>query len=336
MVSDAGDDRVILVTGATGFIGRHLTDALARSGARVRALVRSLEKGRSVLPTSVDLCVGDVLDGESVRRAVEGCRMVIHLANIIPRAGTAGEPVEDVNVAGTRIVVDAALNARVDRFLHVSSVAVYGHAGMGERTEDSPTAPGGDSYSRTKYLAERVVRSAILEAALPAIILRPGAIYGPYDEGWTLTPLRMIKSGRLALPFGGRGLIQPLYVTDLVDGLIRSLERGRIGEVYILTGTEVVTIKSFFSRLGGMIGRPRIRTIPGWLALAAAGVIERFAKLARKRPLVTREQVRYAARRMTFSHDKANRELGFKPAVRLEEGLGNVEEWLRREAPLQD
>ena len=330
----AFSSKSVLVTGASGFVGRHLTARLVEQGATVRALVRDRARAASRLPGSVELIEGDVRRVSDAWQAVSHAEIVFHLANVVPRPDTATHVIREVNVFGTQNVVNAAAEAGVERFLHVGSVAVYGFPNV-RANEGSPYPRiDDDLYVTTKQRAEQIVRSAHAHRRLPATIVQPSEVYGPYDQGWTLIPLRMLKKGRMRLPGGGHGVIQPVYVDDVVDGILLAAETGRIGESYILSGSSVVTVREYFERLGELVDAGPIRSVPAWLANTAASVNEAWAALCGWSPIFTRASLRYVSRQGAFCYGKAARELGYEPGVSLEEGMGRVQAWLEEEGLL--
>ena len=270
-----------------------------------------------------------MLDPDSVRAAVKDADAVVHLANVV-----AGRPDVDsaaarkVNVAATRALGEAAAHAGVARFVHVSSIALYGDAaGEAIVTERTAYRPGRDLYAQTKVEGELALQGL----DLPLVIVQPGHVYGPHDPGWTLIPLELIRKRRLILPGGGRAPMQPVYVTDLADGIIAALERGREGEAYIMAGPEKTTFRDYFLHLARMLGREAIPSVPVWAARAGAAVMEAASKVTGKPPPFTRDQVGYASREFIFDDSKAREELGYSPRVLVEEGMTRIQEWLRSE-----
>ncbi len=321
----------IVVTGASGFIGRHLTARLVGLGASVRVLVRDRDRAASRLPANVELVEGDVCRVSSVWQAVSEADVVFHLANVVPRPDTRDAAIREVNVFGTQNVVNAAVEAGVERFVHVSSVAVYGFPQDCANEETRYPCIDDDLYVTTKQRAEQIVRSAHAHRRLPATIVQPSEIYGPYDQGWTLIPLRMLKKGKMMLPGGGHGIIQPVFVDDVVDGILLAAENGKTGEGYILSGPSVVTVRQYFERLGELVGAGPMRSVPDWVANGAASVSEVWGSFSGRPPMLTRAALRYISKQGTFAHEKARRELGYRPRVSLDEGTARVRAWLEEE-----
>lgn len=320
--------KTVLVTGASGFIGSHVARELMKKGVRVRAMVRNPSKARDLAGAGASVVTGDMTAPASIAGATQGCQAVFHFAGTTnefkPRAHF-----ERVNIDGTRLLAEAALRDRVERFIHVSTVWVYGLWSGPEVCETSPCRESGQAYSDTKLGAEREVRRLIVESGLPAIILQPSEVYGPGDPNWTERPLELIKKGRMVLVDGGRGFVQPVFIDDLVQGVLAAAEGGRVGETYILCGPEVVTIKEYFMHFARMMGKKRLPSIPGRLALGLAGASESMARVFRRSPVFTRQEILSTMATATYDGRKAERELGFKPGTTLAEGMREVESWVR-------
>jgi nucleoside-diphosphate-sugar epimerase len=312
-------DKRVLVTGATGFIGGRVVARLLSQGAHVRALVRNPEKARALVSAGAEVVLGDLSKPENLREVVGGCDAVVHLAGVLNEF----KPLEyfrTVNVAGTRALAEAALDSGVKRFLHASSIVVYGP--VGRIDERSPRRPAAIPYCLTKAEAQTVVEQLARERGLPVIIVQPSQVYGPGDETWTLGPMRLLKAGLVVLPSHGRALLQPIYVEDLVDGILLALERGRTGESYLLCGARIVTVAEFFSHHARIVGRTWIPSMPAWMVRGIALLMEAIARLTGKTPPFTRNAIHFIADyKSTFSGGKAKAELGFEPHTSLEEGM---------------
>ncbi|MGA2615877.1 MAG: NAD-dependent epimerase/dehydratase family protein [Spirochaetia bacterium] len=236
------------------------------------------------------------------------------------------------DLRGRRVLVtgaEAALQSGVERFVHASSVAVYGMKPTGHLCEASPHVRNGDPYPDTKLEAEDVVHQLVLERGLPAVIVQPTQVYGPGDVHWTLRPFRMIRDGRMILFAGGTGLVMPIYLDDVVEGILAAARHGRAGESYILTGPAVVTIHDFFGCYARMLGKERLPSVPLWLAMTIAALSEGAAAALGRKPMFTRDEVQRIERKATWDGGKAMMELGFKPMVTVDEGMRRVEAWLR-------
>jgi nucleoside-diphosphate-sugar epimerase len=326
----------VLVTGATGYLGSRLVRKLLCEGAQVHALVRSPAKARFLERLGVEIYTADLSRPSSLLQdSMKGCSLAFHVAGAVnefrPRSYYWA-----VNVTGTRVLAEAAIEARVDRFIHVSSVVVYGaHAGE-SINESSPLTKSGFPYADTKLEGEKVVRRMIQERSLlPAVVVQPSEVYGPEDPTWTVRPIEMIKRGKMVLVNGGSGLIQPIYVDDVIEGILTAAGKGTIGQSYIICGTEAVTLREFFGYYMRMLGKSRLPSVPASLALTVATLSEWASKILRRPPIFTRQEIRGTTMHAAFDGGKARRELGFAPKVTLPEGMGCVEEWWKSNPPKQ-
>jgi nucleoside-diphosphate-sugar epimerase len=165
---------------------------------------------------------------------------------------------------------------------------------------------------------------------LPVVILQPTQVYGPGDATWTLRPIRLIQRNRMVFVGGGRGIIQPIYVDDVVTGILLAAEHGTVGETYLLCGDKSFTMAEFFGYYTRMLDKKPSPSIPQWLAFWVAALAEASAHISRNPPLFTRQEVRAMTTRSTYDGSKALRELGFSPRTSLEEGMRSVDEWIRK------
>jgi nucleoside-diphosphate-sugar epimerase len=304
-----------LVTGATGFVGRHLVEALRARGTSVRALVRNADHG---LPSDVEIVRGDVTvsDG-AIERAVEGREVVFHCAGVI------GDRVEwelgrAVNVEGTRRVARAARAASVRRFVHVSSVAVYGFSG-GTYDESAPRVTIREPYIDTKSAGEAACEAEIAEGALR--IVRPSIIYGPGDNG--MIP-RLVELLRKRVPMIGDGgaPVGLVHVSDVVRGILAAAEHEGDSRVFNLAGADDVTWKELVDMLCERVQLPQPRVMPAPLAMFAARTMSLFQKVGLlSSPPLTPFAVQFLSETRRYPIERTRLELGVEPQVRVRAGL---------------
>jgi nucleoside-diphosphate-sugar epimerase len=322
-----------LVTGASGFIGQNVVLRLLKEKASVRSLVR--DRARAVLleKSGAEIFPGDITDRESIQKAISGCEVVFHFAAVTNEFKPLSY-YRDVNINGSIMLAEEALKTGVRRFIHASTSWVYGMFSGQNITENSPHLKSGLPYADTKLETENLVRQLYKKQGLPCVIIQPSEVYGPNDRNWTGRPLELIRSGRMLLINRGRGLIQPIYIDDLVEGIIAAARRGRLGESYILCGGEVVTFKQYFGYFTWMLHKKSLPSVPGWVAISLAVLSEWLAKAARRPPIFTRSEIKSSMTTVAFSGAKAFEELGFKPKVSLEQGMQKVSEWLKTNGSL--
>jgi nucleoside-diphosphate-sugar epimerase len=325
----------ILVTGASGLIGGGLARRLTAAGAEVRALVRRPEAARALRAEGMDVAVGDLTDPSSLIDAVEGCDAVAHFAGVLGDEAVPWARFLAVNVYGTRSLLAAAIEAGARRFLYASSVWACGFDAGPGTDETSPARPCGDAYCDTKLLAQTLVLDAARRGEVSAVVVQPSPVYGPHDDAWTATPLRLLRSHLLAVPGRDGGMIQPLYVSDVVEGSLAALTRGNSGEVYILCGAQELTIRRFFEYYAAMGTRRRsLPSVPRRLLSGAAGAAEWLGRIVPRAAVFTRTAVAGSALSATYSGRKAREQLGFAPQVGLDEGMAAVRAWALEEGLL--
>jgi len=246
--------RLALVTGATGFIGTRLIEKLIlERGARVRALVRNWGHAARIARFDLDLVGGQLEDAESLRRAAAGVDVIFNLAYV-----TSNDVAENVEAASNLIA--ASLENRVRRVVHTSTFSIHEPFGDGVIDADTPPGPGAYDYPEAKIAVEAVIREAISEQGLPAVVIRPSIVYGPFGGYWTDRPARNLQRGRVILPNEGQGLCNAVFIDDLVDALILSaINDEAVGEAFLISGPAPVTWKEFYEAIENHIGVKTLR-----------------------------------------------------------------------------
>ena len=323
----AGAAPLVLVTGGTGFIGRHLCRRLLAEGCRVRVLCRDTS-GRGDLDSSVEVASGDVTRPSSLLAALAGADTVFHLASALGATPFGPQGFFAVNAEGTRNVLDAARAAGTRRIVHCSSVGVLGHIQGPPAAEDAPLHPE-DDYERSKARGEEIAREQAA-AGLPVTIVRPGWAYGPGDRR-TFKLMRAIARRRFFFVGDGTTREHPVFVDDLAAGLARCRTAELApGEVFTIAGDEIVTIEELCGRIARAIGVPLTRLhVPREPLRTLAGLLERAFKAADREAPLTRAKVDFFLKHRAFDTAKAKRLLGFEPQVRLDEGLPRTVAWYR-------
>jgi nucleoside-diphosphate-sugar epimerase len=321
----------VLLTGVTGFIAGHLAERLLAEGISVRGTARRLSQTFEVSETSkvspgFAVVQADLLDPPSLTRAAAGSCTIVHAAawtggpELLPEAGYR------VNVEGTRNVLASAQAAGIERFVYVSSVAVYGLNRAPLVDESMPTPPVGQAYSDSKIAAEKLVR----DSGLPYVIIRPASTYGPRGTAWTIGPIESIKQGRLVLLGRDTGLVTPGYIDNVVDGLMLALSRSAaLGQAFNLCDDRAVTFREFYLAYARMLGKESLPTVPGWFAGLARSRPGRLARRLAGRPEVGPWSLHFRCNPSQFSVAKARHLLGYAPRVDFAEGMRRTEAWLR-------
>ena len=315
------------MTGGSGFVGARLARSLIRSGHPVRILTRSPQLARKALPNEAELLQGDITDAESCVQAVRRCDVVFHVAAAYQEPGITKTRYREVNVEGTRNLLEAANAAGVRRFVHCSTVGVQGHISAFPALESDPYDPG-DIYQETKADAERLALEFGNENALAVVVARPTAIYGPGDMR-LLKLFRMIHDGRFLTLGTGEIFYHMVYVDDLVRGLCVLADHPLAdGEVFTLGGGEYCTLNELTVTIADVLGVP-----PPWLRLPAwpfqvlGSIMERICIPIGVTPPIYRRRVDFFTKSRAFSVEKAKRLLDFEAKVPLEQGLRSTIRW---------
>jgi dihydroflavonol-4-reductase len=325
----------VLVTGATGFTGGHLASALAARGDQVRALVRprSLERFRqsAVAAGGVQPHEGDLMDTAAVARSAEGVDVVYHIAASYREAGQPDGAYRDVNVRGTRNILEAARRGGARRVVHCSTGGVHGHIARPPADEDAPFSPG-DIYQETKLEAEELAREYGRSHDLEVVVARPIGIYGPGDTRF-LKMFRGLARGRFPILGSGEVFYHLTYIDDLIEGFRLCGEVPQAaGRTYILAGPRYTTLNELVNMVAAelKVRPPRVRW-PVWPFWTAGLLCEAVCVPLRIEPPIFRRRVDFYTKSRAFDTTRARTELGFAPRVDLPEGIRRTAEWYRQQ-----
>lgn len=319
-----------LVTGATGFIGSNLVQELAKQGVEVCAMVRDGRNAGSLEDMGLQVCRGDLCQASSLGAAVAGCDVVFHVAAQYAFWVPDEKVMYDTNVEGTRRLLEAALEHGVKKVVYTSSVATLAIPKNGQSgTEEHPARPKDlvGPYKRSKFLAEQVALE-MCHKGLPVVVVNPSTPVGPGDARPTPTGKIVLDYLRRKMPAYVDTGLNLVDVADVAKGHILALERGRVGERYIL-GNKNLSLREIFVILEQITGIPAPRRrIPLWVALGAAYVDGLVCRIRRCPPHVPVVGVKLAAKHMYFDASKAVRELGL-PQTPVEQALERAVRWYR-------
>ncbi len=324
----------VLVTGASGFAGSHLTERLISEGQDVRILVRpGADVDRPDL-RGAEVVRGDVTDEDSVRKAVAGADTVYHIAALFRKAKFPESAYWATNYDGTMNLVRASMDAGVRRFVHCSTVGVLGHIDRPPANENAPYGPG-DVYQCSKCEAEQAILRYHSEQGFPVSVVRPAGIYGPGDIRW-LKLFKSIARRRFAMIGSGRTLIHWVYVSDLVDAFRLAAESpNALGQVYIAAGERYVSLNELAVTIAAGLGVPAPKLhIPFKPVYAASAVCEDICRRFGIEPPLFRRRVEFFVKDRAFDITKAKRELGYAPKVDLAEGVSRTIAWYREQGLL--
>ena len=324
----------VLVTGAGGFIGRRVVARLLQEGVGVRALLLPDEAAPAEWtepPNGVKVVRGDICDPDAVRRALDGTDRLIHLAALVGDWGAEAAH-RRVTVGGTETIFRAAADAGV-RCVLASSIVVYGDAlGRDVCHEEHPPGRACGAYGRAKQAQEQIARGLERERGLQLSVVRPANVFGPGSGPWVRDLCAQLRSGLPTLIGGGDYDAGLTYVDNVADLLVRAAGHpAAVGRIYNANDDHGVTWRRYCGDLAEMIGAHPPRSLPRWLANAAAGACEAIWRRAgwRSRPPVTREALNLVGSRHRVPIERARRELGYEPRIGYAEGLAAVAASLR-------
>ncbi|HUA26921.1 MAG TPA: NAD-dependent epimerase/dehydratase family protein [Steroidobacteraceae bacterium] len=320
--------RTILITGATGFTGGKLARRLVAQGTNVRALLRSREKAQSLVADGIDVRIGQLTSLEDVLAAARGCDQIHHIAAVFRTAGHSDSYYRDVNVGGTRNVLEAACRLDCERVVHCSTGGVHGHIADPPASETYPFGPG-DVYQRTKLEGELAAREAIRRGQR-VVIVRPGPIYGEGDLRF-LKLYRAVDRGVFVMIGSGKPKLHMVHIDDLVDGIMLcSASQAAIGEAFILAGPQAPTLNEIVRDIAQSLGVAAPRwSVPVWPVKAAGLLCESICVPLRIDPPLHRRRVAFFTHHREFDCSKAARLLGYAPKISPAEGIARTAQWYR-------
>ncbi|MGI9059256.1 MAG: NAD-dependent epimerase/dehydratase family protein [Ktedonobacteraceae bacterium] len=324
----------VLVTGAAGFLGGHLVDMLVEQNYAVRAMVRpSEDASRLYALKNVEVVLGDLTDEASLKRAVRDVQRVFNVAAKTGPWGTE-DTYRAINVQGLADLIHASLDAGVQRFVHTSSITVYGHHLQGIVTEDDPFHAEDNPYSRTKIAGEKLIANLVKDKAASVVIVRPGWIYGPRDSASFGRFVAMVEAGKGFLLGSGKNIVPVVYVRDVAQGLIKAGEAGNetIGRAYTIADDHRVTQAEYLNTIADCLHVPPVSLKLPYTAMYLAGRSAELAWQAMGRrnaapPPVTTYGVTLLGSDQMFSIGRARQELGYEPAFDLTHGVAEGVRW---------
>lgn len=319
----------VLVTGATGFIGQALARRLLTCGERVRVLARRPEKIAEAGLQVHEVYEGDITDAAAVERAVAGAGVVYAVAGTFREPSLSDERYREVNVAAVRLMMETARKHGTRRVVHCSTVGIHGNVAGAPANEDTPVRPDG-IYETTKAEGDRLALS-YAKGGLEVVVVRPAPVYGPGDTR-LVKLFKLAARDRVVLLGNGRPHYHMVFIDDLVEAFrLAGTVPGVSGEAFIVGGAERPTLEDLVRRIGRLTGhqRQRILKLPAGPILGLGDLCERVCRPLGLNPPIYRRRIEFFVNNRAYDIGKAERLLGYCPAVNLEEGLARTAAWYR-------
>ncbi len=320
----------VLITGATGFTGGALARAIFKKNVKVRVLVRKNSNYQRLEECGCEISFGDLATGHGIEEAVKGVNKVYHIGAAFRVEGVPKKYFWDVNVEGTRKLLDASLKYGIKRFIHCSTVGVHGDIDNPPANEETPFKPG-DHYQKSKLDGEKLALSYVMRG-LGVVVFRPFGIYGPGDKRF-LKLFKPISKGKWFIVGQGDKLYQLSYIDDLVAGIMLCGNIDGIeGEVFIIGGEKYTTIYELGVAIAKCMGvNLRIYRLPAKPVWYTAYLCEVLCRPVKIEPPLFRRRLDFFLKDRAFDIAKAKSVLNYKPSVSLEEGIGKTIHWYKKE-----
>lgn len=325
----------ILVTGGTGFTGRALVKRLIAEGHEVVALdyKEGLKTGE-LRDMGAEVVIGSVTDKATINKCMKNVEIVHHLAAAFREMNVPDSYYREVNVGGTRNALEAAYNENVKKFIYCSTCGVHGNIDNPPGDEDAPIQPA-DYYQQTKYEAEPIVHE-FYKKGMKTVILRPAAIYGPGDPERFFMIFKRVAGGRFPMFGNGKTYYHPLYIDNLIDAHMLSMEDGKgDGEAYLIADEDYIEIKELVKKVADAMNvQVSIPHFPVMPLVVAGHICEKMCKPFGITPPIFPRRVDWYRQNRAFKIDKAKRDLGYQPKIDLDEGLRRTARWYKEEGYL--
>ncbi|MBD2693905.1 NAD-dependent epimerase/dehydratase family protein [Anabaena catenula] len=323
------NNKTILITGIDEFIGLRAAELALAQGMKVRGLQSSSEQDKNLQNLGVEIIVGSITDAKIAQKACQGVDIVLHTNQLAEEAGEL-KHFREINVSGTLNIAKAAKQAGVKTFVHLSTVLVYGFNYANNVTEIGTLSSENNPYCQTKIEAEAELLQLNSPSEFGVIIIRAGDVYGPGSMPWIVRPVMMMRQKLFAYANDGQGVMNHLYVDNLIDAVFLAIEKETYGEIFNVTDGEETSWKEYFIHLAAMEGLPAPMSLPKEEMKLFLRVRHQGQKLFRKKADILPESVDFMSRPYAYSIAKATNILNYKPKVDLEEGMKRTHQWLQK------
>ena len=319
----------VFVTGATGFTGGYLAEELINQGYSVRALSLPDQNTDALKKLGVEIVYGNLIKKDTLIPALKDIDTVYHIAAIFREQNVPKQYFYDVNVGGTKNLLEVARDEKVRRFVHCSTVGVQGEIKNPPAAETAPYGPG-DVYQDSKVEGEKLALQFFKQNEIEGVVFRPVGIYGPGDMRF-LKIFKFVNSGKFMMIGNGEVLYHLTFVKDLAKGIILCGEKhDAVGEIITLGGNEYVTLNKYVEILSEVLNVPMPkRKIPLWPMWLAAVAFEAICYPLRIQPPIYRRRLDFFTKDRAFDISKAKKLLGYSPQVDLRSGLKLTAEWYK-------
>ncbi|HLP88963.1 MAG TPA: NAD-dependent epimerase/dehydratase family protein [Nostocaceae cyanobacterium] len=323
------NQKTLLITGIEEFIGLRAAELAIAQGMKVKGLQTTQSKHQEIQNLGIELITGSITDPKIAQQACQGVDIVFHTAQLAEEAGDIKQ-FREINVNGTVNIAQAAKKGGVKSFIHLSNALVYGFNYPNLVTELGSLNSDNNPYCQTKIEAETEILKFNSPPDFGVIILRAGDVYGPGCLPWVVRPIQMMRQKLFAYANDGQGIINHLYVDNLINAVFLVIEKAPYGEIFNLTDGQETTWKEYFLRLAAMEGLPAPMSLPKEEMKLFLRVRMQGQKLFRKKADILPESVDFMSRPYAYSITKAQNVLNYKPKIDLEEGLKLTNTWLQK------
>ncbi|MBF2067740.1 MAG: NAD(P)-dependent oxidoreductase [Calothrix sp. C42_A2020_038] len=322
-------NQTILITGINECIGQRAAELAIARGMKVRGLQLVSDKNKSQ-QQEIEIITGDITNFQTVAKACQGVDVVLHAAEMTKEGGKLKD-FQKINVDGTITAARAASQAGVKTFVHLSSVLVYGFNYCNNITEDGALKGDNNPYCQTKIEAEGAVLKYNNPPEFGVIIIRAGDVYGPGSIPWVVRPVSMMRQNTFACVNDGKGVMNHVYVDNLVEAIFLAIEKQPYGEIFNITDGSETTWKEYFTHLAAIIDLPPPFSLPKDEIKLFLQLRHQAQKLFRKEADILPESVDFMTRPYAYSITKAKNILNYQPKIDINKGMQLTKKWLQQQ-----
>jgi nucleoside-diphosphate-sugar epimerase len=322
------ENQTLLITGINECVGLRAAEIAIARGMKVRGLQSADDKTSKAAKLGIEIILGNVTDPDVAKKACQGIDIVLHAAEIAKEGG-AIKDFRKVNVDGTANMARAAKQAGVKTFVHLSNVLVYGFNYSDRITEDGPLVGENNPYCQTKIEAEKTILEQNSPPEFGVIVIRAGDVYGPESTPWIVRPVELMRQKLFAFVNDGKGVINHLFVDNLIDAIFLAIEKQAYGEIFNITDGAETSWKEYFTRLAEIVDLPAPSSMPKDEIKLFLRLRNQGQKLFRKETDILPESIDFMSRPHAYSIVKAKTMLNYQPKISLDEGMQLTKKWLQ-------